>query len=151
MSKFAKFTLIKFVLPTDTSSEKFCKAYYFLHGSLQGKFSVVKSCNTILFDVTFTVLQVWRFGYKLMLMKVDINFSGWDCIWKVSSGGGWVGVSRVVLASFVQSLQYMNNVCMLDKDQTLTKSLTIKCFWCFQHSLIVFNILSFLIPHSFIL
>ena len=50
MSKFAKFTLIKFVLPTDTSSEEFCTAYYFLHGSLEGKFSVVKSCNTILFD-----------------------------------------------------------------------------------------------------
>ena len=48
MSKFAKFTLIKFVLPTDTSSEEFCTAYYFLHGSLEGKFSVVKSCNTIL-------------------------------------------------------------------------------------------------------
>ena len=48
MSKFAKFTLIKFVLPTDTSSEEFCTAYYFLHGSLEGKFSVVRSCNTIL-------------------------------------------------------------------------------------------------------
>ena len=48
MSKFAKFTLVKFVLPTDTSSEEFCTAYYFLHGSLEGKFSVVKSCNTIL-------------------------------------------------------------------------------------------------------
>ena len=53
MSKFAKFTLIKFVLPTDTSSEEFCTAYYFLHGSLEGKFSVVKSCNTILFDNKF--------------------------------------------------------------------------------------------------
>ena len=48
MSKFAKFTLIKFVLPTDTSSEEFCTTYYFLHSSLEGKFSVVKSCNTIL-------------------------------------------------------------------------------------------------------
>ena len=53
MSKFAKFTLIKFVLPTDTSSEEFCTAYYFLHGSLEGKFSVVKSCNTILFKDFF--------------------------------------------------------------------------------------------------
>ena len=52
MSKFAKFTLIKFVLPTDTSSEEFCTAYYFLHGSLEGKFSVVKSCNTILFALS---------------------------------------------------------------------------------------------------
>ena len=52
MSKFAKFTLIKFVLPTDTSSEEFCTAYYFLHGSLEGKFSVVKSCNTILVNIT---------------------------------------------------------------------------------------------------
>ena len=38
MSKFAKFTLTKFVLPTDTTSEEFCTAYYFLHGSLEGKF-----------------------------------------------------------------------------------------------------------------
>ena len=53
MSKFAKFTLIKFVLPTDTSSEEFCTAYYFLHGSLEGKFSVVNSCNTILFKDFF--------------------------------------------------------------------------------------------------
>ena len=67
MSKFAKFTLIKFVLPTDTSSEEFCTAYYFLHGSLEGKFSVVKSCNTILYCV-YTKLKL----IKLLSSKNEL-------------------------------------------------------------------------------
>ena len=71
MSKFAKFTLIKFVLPTDTSSEEFCTAYYFLHGSLEGKFSVVKSCNTIL-----CVCFIFQITYEILLPSDKLNAWG---------------------------------------------------------------------------
>ena len=74
MSKFAKFTLIKFVLPTDTSSEEFCMAYYFLHGSLEGNFSVVKSCNTILY------VLFWS-NYLLLAQSVSENSAGY--FWRI--------------------------------------------------------------------